>query len=191
LLSVLIINDDQRLICYYLSGWPGSAHDNRVWNQTPVFTNPEKYFSPKQYILGDSAYDNSNVMVSSYMCPKDMELPHDQEVFNTALARPRMAAEHTIGMLKARFPFLRSIRMPITDNKKTLKIILMYIDVCIILHNLLIKQQDPIPKEWFDSNDAIDPSDDYIELNKAVPLNSKKDTQRQQLTLYINEQITL
>jgi DDE superfamily endonuclease len=170
-----------------LKGWPGSAHNNRVWNQTQLCQQPENYFGDKQYILGDSAFENSNNMVSSYKCPRGMELPREMEIFNTALARPRIASEHTIGMLKGRFPWLRSIRMVITDNKKSLKRILMYIDVCIILHNLLIQQHDPVPKEWMNSGDNEDPPDEYVELNTAVPANSKKDTRRQQLTLFINE----
>jgi hypothetical protein len=186
-LRVMIINDDQRLIRYYLSGWPGSAHDNRVWNQTQPCMYPEKYFGDKQYILGDSAFENSNNMVSSFKCPRGMELPRYMEVFNTALASPRISSEHTIGMLKGRFPWLWSIRMIITEDKKSLKKILMYIDVCIILHNLLIHQQDPVLKEWMNSGDKEDPLDEYVELNKAVPPNSKKDTRRQQLTVYINE----
>jgi DDE superfamily endonuclease len=43
-LSVLIVNDDQRLIRYYLLGRSGSAHDNRVWNNTLLCQNPDTYF---------------------------------------------------------------------------------------------------------------------------------------------------
>jgi hypothetical protein len=68
------------------------------------------------------------------------------------------------------------------------KCILKYIDVCIILHNLLIKQKDPVLQEWLDQNDLMDPlEDDFTELNKAIPANSKKDTRRSQLKAYINE----
>jgi DDE superfamily endonuclease len=105
-LSVLIINDDSRLIRYYLAGWPGSAHDNRIWNNTAVCQRPEEFFSDRQYILGDSAFENSNIMVSSYKCPKGMVLGKQEERFNTALSKPQMSSEHTIGMLKGCFPWL-------------------------------------------------------------------------------------
>jgi DDE superfamily endonuclease len=103
-LSVLIINDNSRLIRYYLAGWPGSAHDNCIFNNSPIAQSPENYFSDRQYIMGDSAFENSPTMVSSYKCPKGMELGIAEERFNTALARLRMSSEHTIGMLKGRFP---------------------------------------------------------------------------------------
>jgi DDE superfamily endonuclease len=122
-LSVLIINDDQCMIRYYLSGWPGSSHDNRIWCNSDVYQRPHDYFLERQYLLGDSAFENSWFMVSSYKCPKGMELGRTEEIFNAALAKPRISAEHTIGMLKGRFPWLRSIRMKITEKKKSLKII--------------------------------------------------------------------
>jgi hypothetical protein len=187
-LSVMIVNDDQRMIRYYLSGWPGSSHDNRVWSNSDLCQRPKEFFSERQYLLGDSAYENSWFMVSSYKCPKGMELARPQELFNAALAKPRISAEHTIGMLKGRFPWLRSIRMKINENKKSLKIILKYIDVCVILHNLLIQQKDPVCPEWLNENDLQDPLEDYKELNVSIPHHAPKDTRRQQLTNYINEQ---
>jgi hypothetical protein len=48
--------------------------------------------------------------------------------------------------------------------------------------------QDPVLKEWLDADDNEDPTEDYKELNTAAPNNSKKDTHREQLTLYISEQ---
>jgi DDE superfamily endonuclease len=98
------------------------------------------------------------------------------EIFNTALALPRISNKHTIGMLKGRFPWLRSIRIIITEDKKTLKTISLCIDVCIILHNLLIQQKDPVLKMWMNPGDKEDPLDEYVELNKPIPPNSKKDT---------------
>jgi DDE superfamily endonuclease len=182
-LSVLIINDDQRLVRYFLAGWPGSCHDNRIWKNTPVCQHPDRYFNEQQYILGDSAYENSNHMVSSYKCPRGMTLGWEEEIFNNALSSPRMSSEHTIGMLKARFQWLRLIRMQIKNDNKSLKRILMYIDTCNIIHNLLIKHKD--------RGDIIgeDPLDQWEELNTSVPKNARKDTGRQQLTLYIIETV--
>jgi DDE superfamily endonuclease len=175
-LSVLIINDDQRMIRYYLSGWPGSSHDNRIWCNSDVYQRPHEYFSDRQYLLGDSAFENSWIMVSSYKCPNGMELGRTEEIFNAALAKPRISAEHTIGMLKGRFPWLRSIRMKITEKKKSLKIILKYIDACVILHNLLIIQKDPVSPDWLRETDLQDPLEDYEELNVSVPRHAPRDT---------------
>jgi DDE superfamily endonuclease len=116
-----------------------------------------------------------------------MTLGPTEEMFNIALSKPRTSSEHTIGMLKGRFPWLRNIRMAITEDKNSLKTILKYIDCCVILHNLLIKQKDPVLKEWMSDNDHEDPLDLYPELKNPVSLYAKKDTRRQQLTMYIRE----
>jgi DDE superfamily endonuclease len=104
-LSIIIINDDNRMIRYYLSGWPGSAHDSRIFSHTKVANEPEEYFSEHQYLLGDSAFESNWYMVVPYKCLPGMDLERDQEIFNTALSRPRIIGEHTIGLLKGRFPF--------------------------------------------------------------------------------------
>lgn len=43
-LTCLIVCDDQRLIRYYLAGWPSSAHDERVFRKTKLFRNPLRFF---------------------------------------------------------------------------------------------------------------------------------------------------
>jgi hypothetical protein len=75
------------------------------------------------------------------------------------MARPRITSEHTIGMLKARFPFLRSIPMVITDKPRSVKLILRNIECCIILHNMLIDDEatesDDLPEKWYEQGDDV------------------------------------
>ena len=141
-LSVLIVNDHKRRIRYYLAGFPGSCHDNRIWKASDLFKNSQEYFSTLEYLLGDSAYSNSRVMVSAFKKPVGHPMPQLQEKFNTQLAKARILSEHTIGMLKCRFPWLRSIRLTITTDKKTTQEILMHIHATVVLHNWLIKLND-------------------------------------------------
>jgi hypothetical protein len=65
-LTALIVCDDQRLIHYYLAVWPGSAHDERVFQKTKLFRNPLRFFSLRQYMLGDSAFENSWFIDAAY-----------------------------------------------------------------------------------------------------------------------------
>jgi len=46
--------------------WPGSVHDNRVWLNSNVYLAKEKYFSNKEYLLGDSAFSGAMVMVPAF-----------------------------------------------------------------------------------------------------------------------------
>ena len=152
-LSVMIVNDDQRKIRAYMSGHPGSCHDSRVYGAMPLATDPESFFSGQKYfLLGDSAFANSESVVTSFKAPRGHALTPEQEAFNTKVGNLRVTSEHTIGMLKARFPFLRSIPMKITDDPKSLRRILRVIDCCIILHNLLIDIDDDVPEEWWESD---------------------------------------
>jgi hypothetical protein len=103
-------------------------------------------------------------------------------MFNTHLGKLRVTSEHTIGMLKARFPFLRSIPMVITDHANSMRRILRVIDCCIILHNLLIDEQDNVPEEWNNDDDLIDDDGMQQELELlSDPINKhhSKDTRRE------------
>jgi hypothetical protein len=108
-LSVMIICDNKRKVRHYLGGFPGSAHDNRIYKATKLATNPGNYFSPREYLIGDSAFENSSTMVSAFKKPKGAVIPARYEKFNEKMAKLRIISEHTIGVLKGRFPWLRSI----------------------------------------------------------------------------------
>ena len=147
-----------------MSGFPGSAHDNRVYNATKLVRNPTKYFGDKFYVIGDSAFENSNTMVSAFKCPRNQQLCAEKEKFNTRLAMLRIISEHTIGIVKGRFPILKSMPMKITNNTNSLKQILKIIDYAIILHNLLLDiKNDKDVDQWLDDDDDDDVSD--IDIN--------------------------
>ena len=122
-------------------------------------------------------------------------MEREKEVFNSAMSKPCVISEHTIGILKGRFPWLRSICNVLTEDTKSLKRIMEYIDVCVILHNLLVQQHDELPENWINNDDLSDigdddrapPLDDNDELNVAVPANACSDERRRQLNGYINE----
>ena len=107
-LNVLIICDDKKIITYYNTGWPGSTHDNRVFRNSQVFYNRVDYFSQNEYLLGDSAYSSSPIMVQPLKKQASVAtLPPNHEFFNTHLAKVRISSEHCIGMLKGRFKSMR------------------------------------------------------------------------------------
>jgi hypothetical protein len=162
-MSVMIVNDDMKKIRYYLSGFPGSAHDNRVYRNTELATDPETFFGNCFFLLADSALTNSPSVVSSFKCPRGHSLTYEQEKFNTLLGKCRVISEHTIGILKGRFPFLRGIPMKITNEKSSVRRILQMIECCIILHNLLIDTDDDIPDVWLDEFE-----DDVSEVGAAI-----------------------
>jgi DDE superfamily endonuclease len=110
-LSTIIVNDDEKRIRYYLAGYPGSTHDNRIYRNTRLYNNLLEYFGENGYLLGDCAFENTRGMVTSFKKLGGQQLDPNQEGFNTHVGKLRITSEHTIGMLKARFQFLRSIPM--------------------------------------------------------------------------------
>jgi hypothetical protein len=141
---------------------------------------------PRQYILGDSAFENRWFMVSAYRKPQGVFIQREHEVFNDAMKPLRVISEHTIGILKGRFPWLRSIPCKITESDRSFRRVLEYIDCAIILHNLLIKRDDVIPDDWLDLDEFSDIDEDDV-LNQAVPNDSPGDKRRSDLMVYHNE----
>ncbi len=107
-----MVCDDEKRIQYIDVGWPGSAHDSAL-NK-----NPSAYFSDREYLLGDSAYTPSPTMVPAYKkFGGQVVLTFGQVFFNDLLSSCHAKIEHTIGIWKGRFPFLRNIRVWITSKK--------------------------------------------------------------------------
>jgi len=137
-ITTMIICDYNKKIRYYLAGYPGSCHDNRVYNNTGFVKKPQDYFLQMECNMGDSAFANSPYMVSSFRKAKGELLEPDNESLNTKLAKLRIHSEHCIDILKGRFPWLRSIWIKVTDDPKSMRRILRLLDATIILHNMLI-----------------------------------------------------
>jgi len=62
----LFICDDTAKITWMEMGWHGSLHDNWVWVNSDVYLSKEKYFGNKEFLLGDSAFSTSSVMVPAF-----------------------------------------------------------------------------------------------------------------------------
>ena len=195
-LTVMIVCDFDRKIRHYLAGYPGSAHDNRVYRNTDLYQDPNSYFSEMEFNIGDSAFSNSPFMVASFKKSAGEVIPEEHERFNTLLAKVRIRSEHTIGILKGRFPWLRSIRMKITEKKRSLRKILRLVDATVILHNMLIHYGEEMEVSQFmhEDDNASDIDDgaraeNQEELMKAVPEWMPNDTRRNQLLRFFQDNI--
>ena len=180
---MLVVNDDKRRIRYFNAGWPGSTHDDRVFRNSRIVQKLAEHFRDTEYIIGDSAYTPMDFMISTYKKPIGAPLQPDKETFNTLPSKPRVTSEHTIGILKGRFPFLRSIRMRLS-GKKSFKKILRYITTCVVLHNFLVeRREDDIEEDW----DELSEIDANNELNRPVADYMNSETRREQVKNYVLE----
>jgi hypothetical protein len=180
-LNMLVVCDEVGRVLYFLAGWPGSVHDNRVWRNCEMYLQPDTFFSSSEYLLGDSAFVPGEHMIPAFKHPPKSNMPAEESKFNTYLAKPRVKSEHCIGLLKGRFPWLKNIRITIHE-KKDLKEILKFVTAAVILHNLLI--DTPYEEDWIDEN-FLD-LDDEDELNTQIPIDDPNHnlTRREQLLGY-------
>lgn len=194
-LTTLIFNDHNKKIRHFLAGFPGSAHDNRVFKATRLYKKPNDYFAPREYCIGDSAFENTPFMVSAFKKPKGESMPLSHEKFNEKLAKLRITSEHTIGILKGRFPWLRSIRLKIKENKRSLKRIVELIEATIVVHNMLVDLGEQEKEDWIDKDDASEidtaecpPYQEGDALNQGMPDGAPNDQRRTRLMHYFEEQ---
>ena len=182
-LNVMIVCDDMKRVIYYNAGWPGSTHDNRVFRNTDLFNNRGEYFSEYEYLLGDSAYSHSAIMVQAFKKQATQShLAEHNEYFNTCLAQVRISSEHCIGILKGRFGCLKRNNIKLKNSEKEVKELVDLIGSCIVMHNLLINyDEDDIPSAWYDkvNEDNID-WDLYDEEEEDIGRVTEEGTDRRQ-----------
>ena len=181
-LVMLVVCDDQCRVLYYQVGWPGSVHDNRVWRNSKLYRNSDEMFSPKEYLLGDSAFTPGINMVPPFKSLPGEALDNNKTAFNTLLASPRVKSEHCIGILKGRFPFLRCIRLKL-GKRKHLRRIIDNVRGTVILHNFLINEK--IEDGWIQHEE--EDGEEEIGPESQTRFTQANDTCRSELLYYLSE----
>ena len=143
----LIVCDDHKRIRYVYTGWPGCAHDARVFDNSILARQPDRFFAGDEYLLADSGYTPSLQIIPSFKRPPNRGLAMDEAQFNSQLSNIRVRVEHCIGILKGRFQSLRGLRTVIRREKDVRRLV-YWIRACCVLHNLVL--QDPVEQEWLE-----------------------------------------
>ena len=120
----LFFSDAKRRIWHYVSGWPGSAHDSRMWTNSKLFRDPAAYFSTNEYVIGDSAFANGPHMVTTYRPQTGGVVDGTNKRFNNMLSLPRVISEHVNGILKGRWNWLNNIPCILNVDPNSMKKIL-------------------------------------------------------------------
>ncbi|GAU99305.1 hypothetical protein RvY_10330 [Ramazzottius varieornatus] len=139
-----------------------------------------------EYLLADSAYTTSTHTIASYKKPAAGVMSTNNERFNFYHCSTRIKIEHTIGILKGRFPSLQSLRIKIHD-KQTHRAAVEWTQACVVLHNILLedsyfddnwtKYREPeVPEMSYDA--AVMDGKDFRETIKERVLHSRKPARR-------------
>jgi len=142
-ISGMIVCDDHKRIRHIYTGWPGCTHDARVFNNSALACQPDRFFTGDEYLLADTGYTPSTRIVPTFK--KFPSLAIDETQFNYRLSNIRIRVEHCIGILKGRFQSLRGLRTVIRQEKDVKRLV-YWIRACCVLHNLVL--QDPVEQAW-------------------------------------------
>lgn len=117
--------------------WPGSAHDQNIFNNSTIKARLEVGEFGDGLILADSGYS-----VQVYMIPPLRNPTRPEErLFNESQIRTRTTVERSYGVWKRRFPVLSlGLRLAIETTQDV-------IVACAVLHNIAIDMNEGEPPQ--------------------------------------------
>lgn len=151
-----------------------------MWDGPGPFT----FFSENKYLLGDSAFSFSDIVVPAYKCSAGCYLDLSASAFNDLLVQPRVKLEHYIGILKGRFPWLKIIRIRV-DGAASMKKVCEYVQSCVILHNVMLSA--PYDSTWIDEEFSSLADDDSLQSVFNPEVDRSISNRRDQILFYLSE----
>lgn len=146
-----VVCDYLKRIRHVVVGYPGSAHDARIYNNCSLAKHPQFFFTDKQWIAGDSAYKNTETVITPYRSSSSEF--GERKKFNLYFSKYRVRIEHCLGKLKEIFQSLKELRMRI-HNEKSNMFLSDWVMTCCILYNVLHMRNVQINDETEDFSDT-------------------------------------
>ncbi len=138
-IDLCAVCDSQKCFIYSLVGFSNITHDSRVCAATQIHQHLTRFFTPGQYLLGDSADSPTKYMVPPYKAPYTSH--RSNRKFNRRLSSIHIDIEHAFGMLKDRWKSLTELRLIFTNHQQY-EYACMWITACMVLHNILLDLND-------------------------------------------------
>lgn len=135
-LNVQTISSADLKILDIVCRWPGSVHDQTIFNNSLVKTRFENGEFQDFCLVGDQGYANTRFLATPLMNPNT---PIEQ-LYNESCIRTRNCVERKYGVLKRRFPCLSK-----GMQFKKLDRVQIVIVACAVLHNIVIDAHDREP----------------------------------------------
>ncbi|XP_042861107.1 putative nuclease HARBI1 [Penaeus japonicus] len=124
-------------------GWPGSAHDARIFNESQLCQRLQGGHY-RGFLLGDNGYPCRSYLLTPFLSPRSDK----ERNYNFSHIRTRNTIERAFGVLKRRFAVLSiPMRIALETSKKA-------IIACAVLHNIAVLYRVP-----FDDFVAMVPDD--------------------------------
>jgi hypothetical protein len=166
-LAVQVVCDARGRIVYWYTLSPGSSHDSTAWKDTGMNTWAEEHpagcffgkvnmaaedeppRSVDAFMLGDTAYRACAGIVTPYTTTAAAKGGADAANFNNCLRSTKVRVEQTVGWVMRRYPRLKELRHPKTDDCR------MVLEAAFLLHNFLIDTQNESLEQVENPNRAV------------------------------------
>lgn len=144
-LKVQTVADADLKILNIIARWPGSTHDQRIFNNSHLKNQLANGHFGQFIILGDSGYQNTMYLATPVLEPATQV----EELYNESQIRTRNVVERSYGVLKRRFPVLSlgmRVQLPTVQD---------IIVSCATMHNICIDERDAVPPPNIPNFEAI------------------------------------
>lgn len=142
-INVQTVSDRDLYIRDIVARWPGSTHDQTIFNNSTLKQRFEEGHFGKYMLVGDSGYQ-----LKPYLMTK-MQNVHTpaENLFNESIIRTRNVVERQYGVWKRRFPVLQ------LEMHLKIESVLTVIIATAVLHNIALQANEEIPIEWIAAED--------------------------------------
>jgi hypothetical protein len=139
-INVQTVSDKDLYIRDIVARWPGSSHDQTIFNNSSLKQKFEDGTFGSFMLVGDSGYQ-----LKPYLMTKLQRVQTAAEnLYNESQIRTRNVVERQYGVWKRRFPVLQiGMRLKIAT-------VLNIIVATAVLHNLALIENEEIPEEWLE-----------------------------------------
>lgn len=130
-----VICDSTLKIQDIVARWPGSSHDQTIFNNSNVRMKFESEMFGNKLLLGDGGYGITKYLITPLLQPSNAV----ERLFNESQIRSRNPIERCFGVWKRRFPIISlGMRVHLT-NSQTIII------ATAVLHNIAILEHEEVP----------------------------------------------
>jgi len=164
------ICDWDRRIRHIHVGYPGSTHDARVFRNSDIGRNPQKYFLDGQWIAGDSAYPVGPHLLTPFRNNATHSTAHNRRQFNKYFASRRVRIECCFGILKETFGSLKQLRIQVNQTGNH-EFACKWITACCVLYNMIKEPFDAEPE----NEDSDDEEEEYDQRRRRVGEDKRKE----------------
>lgn len=154
-LNVQTVSDADLRIRNIVARWPGSCHDQTIFNNSRLKFNLENGRFRNFHLIGDSGYAVEKFLLT----PLQNVNTEPEALYNEALIRTRNVVERKYGVWKRRFPILsQGIKVDVDTA-------MVIIVATAVLHNMAIEMNEVMPEVEEVEEDVVNANLENINLN--------------------------